>query len=278
MAVDRERMIEARACIAAHLQTPPRLAIIIGTGLEGILKAVRTAAAIPYTAIPGFVRPTVSAHAGTLVLGTLGGTPVVVMNGRCHLYEGYTVDEVTFPVYVMRVLGATHLLVSNACGGINSALRAGSIVVVEDHINLMGVNPLMGPNDDRMGPRYPDMFRAYDPAFRDLALAAAAQLGIPVGRGVYAGVTGPNLETPAEYRWLKSCGADVVGMSTVPEIIAGVHCGFKNCGLSVVTDECWPEALKPVNIAEIIHNAERASGPLCRLVEAIAQRIGPVVE
>lgn len=274
MAVDRTRVNAARDHIAARSKGVPRLGIIIGTGLEGILAAVTVQAEIPYAEIPGFVRTTVSAHAGMLVLGTLGGTPVAVMNGRCHLYEGYTVDEVVFPVYVLRALGATHLLVSNACGGINPALRAGSIVVVDDHINLMPVNPLTGPNDDRIGPRYPDMYHAYDPAFLDTVLAAAAQLGIPVGRGVYAAVTGPNLETPAEYRWLRTIGADVVGMSTVPEIIAGVHCGFRNCGLSVVTDECWPEALKPVKIAEIIRNAERASGPLCRLVEAIAKGLG----
>jgi purine-nucleoside phosphorylase len=195
------------------------------------------------------------------------------MNGRFHYYEGYSMEEVVFPVYVMKEIGVSNLIVSNACGGINPDMKRGSIVIITDHINLMGNNPLIGPNDDRIGPRYPDMFHAYHPDLVKKAEEAAAECGIPVRKGVYAALTGPNLETPAEYRWLRTIGADVVGMSTVPEIISGVHCGLNNCCLSVVTDECWPEALKEVDIDEIIKTAEAASGPLCTLTEAIAGKI-----
>ena len=270
---DYELLIEARDYIRSQTDIDFLLGIIIGTGLEGILDSVEVDKEIPYTDIPGFVEPTLAQHKGTLVCGTLSGIGVAVMNGRFHFYEGYSMQEIVFPVYAMKEAGISSLLVSNACGGINRELTAGSIVAVTDHINLMGNNPLIGPNDDRIGPRYPDMFHAYDPALISIAEQSAEELGIPLKKGVYAAVTGPNLETPAEYRWLKTIGADIVGMSTVPEIIAGVHCGLRNACLSVVTDECWPEALKEVDIAEIIKTAEKASGPLCKLTEAIAGNI-----
>jgi purine-nucleoside phosphorylase len=271
--MDIKKVDEARDYIAAQTDLKPRLGIIIGTGLEGILDSVEVQAEIPYTDIPGFVNVTVAAHAGNLVFGRLNGIDAVIMNGRFHLYEGYSAGEVVFPVYVMKAIGIEYMLVSNACGGINPDLPAGSIVIVDDHINLIGANPLIGPNDERLGPRYPDMFNAYDSGLKDLAAAAAEELGLAVKQGVYAAVSGPNLETPAEYRWLRTIGADVVGMSTVPEIIAGVHCGLKNVCLSVVTDECWPEALKPVDIAEIIRFAGEASGPLCGLTAAFAGKL-----
>lgn len=268
--IDYELLTEAKEYIRSETDLEFRLGIIIGTGLEGILESVETDTEVPYADIPGFVEPTLAGHKGTLVCGTLGGTGVIVMNGRFHYYEGYSMQEIVFPVYMMKETGISDLLVSNACGGINPELTAGSIVTITDHINLMGNNPLIGPNDDRIGPRYPDMFRAYDPDLIHAAEEAAEELDIPLKKGVYAAVSGPNLETPAEYRWLKTIGADVVGMSTVPEITAGVHCGLRNLCLSVVTDECWPEALKEVNIEEIIETAARASGPLCSLTEAVA--------
>ena len=272
--INYELLIEAKQYIRSQTDIEFRLGIIIGTGLEGILDSVSVDKEIPYSDIPGFVEPTLAQHKGTLVCGTLSGVGVAVMNGRCHFYEGYSMQEVAFPVYAMKEAGISILLVSNACGGINPDLTAGSIAAVTDHINLMGNNPLIGPNDDRIGPRYPDMFHAYDPDLIRIAEKSAEEIGISLKKGVYAAVTGPNLETPAEYRWLRTIGADMVGMSTVPEIIAGAHCGLRNVCLSVVTDECWPEALKEVDIAEIIKTAEGASGPLCRLTEAIAGNIG----
>ncbi len=272
--MNAEGVRESAEYIKGRISGSPVLGIIIGTGLEGILKSVEIDTQLRYSGIPGFVNTTVARHEGVLVFGRLGGVDTVIMNGRFHCYEGYTMQEVVFPVYVMKELGVTHMLVSNACGGISPELAAGSLVIITDHINLMGDNPLIGRNDDRLGPRYPDMYNTYDSEFISLIERAAGKADIPVGKGVYAAVSGPNLETPAEYRWLRTIGADVVGMSTVPEIIAGVHCGLKNGCLSVVTDECWPEALKPVNIAEIIRTASEAAKPLCRLVETIAETLG----
>lgn len=250
-------------------QARPRVGIVLGTGLGGLAEEIRVETAIPYTEIPYFPRPTVEGHAGRFLLGTLGGVPVAAMEGRYHLYEGYNAAQVGFPIRVIAALGAQLLIVSNASGGMNPTYDKGDLVVIDDHINLMGANPLIGPNDDRLGPRYPDMSRPYDPALVKLALDEALRLGIAARRGVYAGVVGPNLETRAEYRFLRLIGADVVGMSTIPEVLTAIHAGLKVLGFSIVTDLCLPDALEPVEIADILATARVAEGKLRRLVLAI---------
>jgi purine-nucleoside phosphorylase len=215
----------------------------------------------------------VESHAGQLVLGTLNGRRVAVMEGRFHFYEGYSLAEVTFPVRVMKRLGARALVVTNAAGGINLDYRKGDLVLIDDHINWMGVNPLIGPNDDRLGPRFPDMCRPYSPRLIELADASARKLGVSVRRGIYLGLTGPCLETRAEYRLMRSLGADVVGMSTVPEVIVGVHAGLEILGISIVTDLCDPDHLEPCDIKEIIRTANEAGPKLDRLVADVVGKI-----
>jgi len=203
------------------------------------------------------------------VLGTIEGRPVLAMEGRFHLYEGYTAQQITLPVRVMKALGARALIASCASGGMNPRYRAGDIMLIEDHINLMGVNPLVGPNDDRLGPRFPDMCAPYDPALLVLAEKIALQEGIKVHQGVYVALVGPCLETRAEYRFLRAAGADCVGMSTVPEVIVGVHCGLRNFGVTIVTDTCFPDALEPADIQKIIATANRTEPLLTRLLKRL---------
>jgi len=254
----------------------PEAAVILGTGLGALAREIAVVAEVPYGRIPGFPRSTVESHAGRLLLGTLGGRRVAAMQGRFHRYEGYSLGEVVFPVRVLRRLGATTLVVSNACGGMHPLWAPGDLVLLSDHLNLLGDNPLAGPNADEIGPRFPDLSAPYAPALRELARAAALELGIPLREGVYAAVAGPNLETRAEYRMLRLMGADVVGMSTVPEVIAAVHAGMRVVGLSIVTDQCLPDALEPVDIARIIAVAERAEPRLARLVGRLLERLEPV--
>lgn len=256
----------------------PDIAIILGTGLGNLTKNVQTEAAIPYGRIPYFPHSTVQSHAGRLVFGVLSGRRVVVMDGRFHYYEGYSLEHVTFPVRVLRKLGAKVLLVSNAAGGLNQQYKRGDLVLISDHINFMGVNPLIGPHDDRLGVRFPDMSEPYSKRLISLAEKAAAENKIQIRKGVYMGVSGPNLETAAEYRLMHSLGADLVGMSTVPEVIVGVQAGFEILGISVVTDLCDPHHLKPVNIEEIIQVANQAGPTLDRLVEAVVAKIPDVHE
>jgi purine-nucleoside phosphorylase len=215
---------------------------------------------------------TVESHHGELVLGELGGKKVVAMRGRFHLYEGYSAQQVAFPVRVMRALGAGTLLISNACGGMNRAYRPGDLMLLDDHINFQGANPLVGVNEDALGPRWPDMSQPYDRGLLSLAETAARDLGLKLQRGVYAAVLGPNLETRAEYKMLGAF-ADVVGMSTVPEVIAAVHGGMRCLGISVVTDECFPETLKPADVKEIIRIAGEAEPKLTRLMAEVIRRI-----
>ncbi|MGE0353873.1 MAG: purine-nucleoside phosphorylase [Gemmatimonadales bacterium] len=259
--------------IREHTVLRPEVAIVLGTGLGALATQIREPVTVPYDGIPGFVRPTVESHAGRLILGTLAGRPVAALAGRFHRYEGYDLARVTFPIRVLRALGAGVLVLSGACGGMHPLWEPGDLVLLADHINLMGDNPLLGPNDDRLGPRFPDMTEAWDGELRALARQVAAEQGVTLREGVYAAVTGPNLETRAEYRMLRTMGADVVGMSTVPEAIAGVHAGFRVLGVSIITDQCLPDALKPADIHEIIATAARAEPALARLVAGVVERL-----
>ena len=251
----------------------PDVAIILGTGLGNLASRVTQEAAIPYESIPHFPRSTVVSHAGRLLFGVLGGKRVVVMDGRFHYYEGYTLEQVTFPVRVLRKLGAKILIVSNAAGGLNLSYKKGDLVLISDHINLMGVNPLIGPNDERLGTRFPDMSEPYSARLVKIAEEAAREKKISIKRGVYLGITGPNLETRAEYRFMRGIGADLIGMSTVPEVIVGVHCGFEILGVSVVTDRCDPEHLEPVKIEEIIATANQAGPQLDQLIQSFIHEL-----
>jgi purine-nucleoside phosphorylase len=266
------RIEEAAGVVRRQWPGPARVGIILGTGLGSLTGQIQTEATLEYQEIPHFPRSTSIGHAGQLVCGRLEGVPVVAMEGRFHAYEGYSQEQITFPVHVMKALGAEMLIVSNACGGMNPHYRQGDIVVIEDHINLMGGNPLIGVNDDRLGPRFPDMSAPYDRDLIDQALAIARREDFVAHRGVYVAVVGPNLETRAEYRFLRTIGADVVGMSTVPEVIVAVHAGMRVLGLSIVTDMCLPDALKPGDIHEILAAAAGAEPKLRKIVLGVLAR------
>ena len=267
-----DKITEAAAFIRERWSLTPKVSIILGSGLGGISGALADAVTIPYDEIPHFARSTAHGHAGQLVCGLLQGVPVVVMEGRMHAYEGYPLQQITFPVRVMKRLGTELLIVTNACGGLNPQYRTGDLMVIEDHINLLGDNPLTGINDERLGPRFPDMSAPYTSELVDAALAVARREDFTAHRGVYVAVTGPNLETRAEYRFLRAIGADVVGMSTVPEVIVAVHGGMRSLGLSIVTDMCLPDALKPVDIDEILATAAAAEPKLRQIVLGVLAR------
>ena len=264
---------EAAEVVRARYSATPVAAIILGTGLGGLAREIDVAATVEYADIPGFPLSTVESHAGRLLCGTLGGKPVVAMQGRFHKYEGYSLAQVTFPVRVLRALGAETLIVSNACGGMREEWAPGDLMLIADHINLLGDNPLVGPNDDRLGPRFPDMSAPYDVELRGLAREVGAAQGTVLREGVYVAVTGPNLETRAEYRMLRGIGADVVGMSTVPEVIVAVHGGMRVLGVSIITDQCIPETLVPAELATIIATAARAEPRLTALVRGVMERL-----
>ncbi|MDR1957989.1 MAG: purine-nucleoside phosphorylase [Planctomycetaceae bacterium] len=257
---------EAVAVIRKQWGKTPHAGLILGTGLGNLAKRIETEKVIPYEEIPHFPASTSLTHTGQMVLGTLEGLPIAAMEGRIHAYEGYTCQQITFPVRVLKELGANLLIVSNACGGMNPQFTQGDIMLIEDHINLMGINPLAGVNDDRLGPRFPDMAEPYDHKLINTALEIARRENFVAHKGVYVGVLGPNLETRAEYRFLRNIGADVVGMSTVPEVLAAVHAGMRVLGISIITDLCFPESLKPANIAEIIATANAAEPNLTKIV------------
>ena len=257
---------EAVAVIRQHWQGTPQAGIILGTGLGSLAGEIQDAVKIDYGTIPHFPRSTAISHVGQLVCGRLAGLQVVAMEGRFHAYEGYSHAQITFPVRVMKALGAGLLVVSNACGGLNPQYRAGDVMVIEDHINLMGGNPLVGINDDQLGPRFPDMSEPYELNLVDRALAIARREDFVAHRGVYVAVTGPNLETKAEYRFLRLIGADVVGMSTVPEVIVAAHAGMRVLGLSAVTDMCLPDSLAPADITTILAHAAEAEPNLRKIV------------
>jgi purine-nucleoside phosphorylase len=268
-----DRVQAAAGVVRGQSALVPEIGIILGTGLGGLAREIAVEAEVPYAEIPGFPLSTVETHAGRLLLGRLGGRPVVAMQGRFHRYEGYDLQQVTFPVRVLHALGARTLIVSNACGGMNPLWGPGDLVLLSDHINLLGDNPLVGPNDERLGPRFPDMSAPYDPELRTLARKTALELGIMLREGVYVAVAGPNLETRAEYRMLRAMGADVVGMSTVPEVIVAGHQGMRTIGISIVTDQCLPDALEPAEIGRIIATAGRAEPHLTRLIAALVERV-----
>ncbi|MDR3210691.1 MAG: purine-nucleoside phosphorylase [Planctomycetota bacterium] len=255
-----DRINAAANHIKSRSKVAPRVGIILGTGLGGLGSRMNDAEGIPYADIPGFVTSTVKSHSGQLLLGKLSGVETLVMEGRFHFYEGYSLEQVTFPVRVMAALGAKTLVVTNACGALNPLHNKGDLLIIDDHINLMGVNPLVGAHDDRLGQRFPDMAEPYTRYLVELAETVALEQGIRHHRGVYAAMTGPSLETRAEYRMLRTLGADAIGMSTVPEVSVAVQAGLKVLGLSILTDLCLPDALKPCKIEEIVAVAA-AAGP-----------------
>ncbi len=268
------RIRESAKYIRELADVRPSFGIVLGSGLGGLAKKIKVNAAIPYGNIPNFPVSTVRGlHAGNLILGELSGRKVVAMEGRVHYYEGYTMKEVTFPVRVIKALGARSLILTSAVGAMNPMLPKGSIVAVTDHINLMGDNPLIGPNDERLGPRFPDMSEPYDRRYIAILEKAALDLKIPLKKGVLAALAGPCLETAAEYRFLRRIGADIVGMSMVPEDIAAVHAGMKVIGISIVTDEALPDCLKPADIREIVATAKKGEKVLQRLVIEFLRRV-----
>lgn len=267
-------MIDAAVrAVQARTRLVPDVAIILGTGLGGLAEELAVETRIPYGDVPGFPLSTVESHAGQLLLGTLAGRRVVAMQGRFHRYEGYELRQIAFPVRVLQRLGASTLIVSNACGGMHPLWQAGDLMLIADHINLLGDNPLVGPNDDTLGPRFPDMSEPYDAELRALARAVALAQGITLREGVYVAVTGPNLETRAEYRMLRTLGADVVGMSTVPEVIAARHLGMRVLGVSIITDQCLPDALQPASVEQIIQVARGAEPRLRALIRGVVERL-----
>lgn len=265
-----ERIRQAKDAVEARWSGTPKVGIILGTGLGGFAQEIQSEASIPYSEIPHFPVSTVEGHAGRLLFGKLSGVTVMAMEGRFHYYEGYHMQEITFPVRLMRAMGCDTLIVSNACGGLNPQYQTGDVMVIEDHINLMGDNPLIGKNDDRLGPRFPDMSAPYDKELLALARKIALQHQIPAQQGVYVAVAGPNLETRAEYRFLRAIGADVVGMSTVPEVLVARHAGMRCLGLSVVTDMCLPDALEEADVQTIIRVAGDAEPKLRTIVREVA--------
>tara|TARA_B110000881_G_scaffold108973_1_gene95549 strand:+ start:472 stop:1299 length:828 start_codon:yes stop_codon:yes gene_type:complete len=264
-----DKLTEAVKAIRNQWNKTPHAGIILGTGLGSLVEEIDVEATLDYADIPHFPQSTAVSHAGRLICGTLNGLPVMAMEGRMHMYEGYPLKLITLPVRVMQAMGAELLVVSNACGGMNPTYRCGDIMIIEDQINLMGDNPLIGVNDDRLGPRFPDMCEPYELALVDRALSVARNADIVAHRGVFVAVAGPNLETRAEYRFLRTIGADVVGMSTVPEVLVAVHAGMRCVGFSVITDMCLADALKPANVEEIIAVANEAEPRLTTLVKGV---------
>lgn len=269
----RNHINDAVGFIRTRTKAQPPIGIILGTGLGGLATEITQDVVIDYGDIPHFPISTVESHHGKLMFGRLAGKDVVAMQGRFHYYEGYTMQQVTFPVRVMHALGVHTLLISNAAGGMNPQFARGSIMIIADHINLLGDNPLIGPNDETLGPRFPDMSEPYSRTLMVLAEQVALDLKIPTERGVFVAVPGPNLETRAEYRFLRLIGADAVGMSTVPETIAANHMNMRVLGFSIITDECFPDALQPANVAEIIAVATATEPKLTAIMKGVVGKL-----
>ncbi|MEO0069877.1 MAG: purine-nucleoside phosphorylase [candidate division WOR-3 bacterium] len=269
----KKRIRESIDYIKQQTDFTPQIGIILGTGLGRLVDEIKVKISIPYDKIPHFPISTVESHKGRLIFGTISGRKIVAMQGRFHYYEGYSAKEITHPVRVMKFLGIKLLIVSNACGGLNPQFSAGDLMIITDHINLLPENPLRGPNDESIGPRFPDMYNCYDREIIRLAEKVSLEEKIPVKKGVYVALQGPNLETAAEYRFLRIIGGDVVGMSTVPEVIVARHMGVKVLGISVVTDMGLPDALKPTDLKEIIITANKAEPKLTRLIKGVIEKI-----
>jgi purine-nucleoside phosphorylase len=268
-----ERIEEAVEHVRGHGDWNPEVGVVLGTGLGALITDIEIEHAIDYAEIPHFPVSTVESHSGRLVFGRLQGRSVMAMQGRFHYYEGYTMEQVTFPIRVMQKMDVDTLIVSNACGGMNPGYRRGDLMRLDDHINLIGENPLRGPNLDELGPRFPDMSEPYDRGLGALADRVALEAGIRLHVGVYVAVAGPNLETRAEYRFLRTIGADVVGMSTVPEVIVARHANMRVLGVSIVTDECFPDSLEPVDVETIIRVAGEAEPRMTRVIRDTIARL-----
>jgi purine-nucleoside phosphorylase len=271
------RASRAAKFILGKTKLRPRIAIVLGSGLGGFADEFERAVKIPYAKIPHFPRSTAIGHAGRLVIGAVGGVPVAGMQGRVHLYEGYSVKDVTFPVRVFARMGIRAVILTNAAGGLDSGYPRGCLVTLKDHMNLQGVNPLIGPNDDRFGVRFPDMSKAYDPQFRRFVAEEAKRLGLPQQEGVYAALAGPSYETPAEIRYLRGIGADLVGMSTVSEVIAARHSGIRVLGISCVTNMGAGMLDQPITAEEVLETGERVRGQFVALLRAVIPRIAEAV-
>ena len=265
----RQQRAEALAFIRSKTTFQPEYVVILGTGLGQLVTQMNVVDSISYTDIPHFPVSTVESHAGRLLFGTLGGKNIVAMQGRFHFYEGYSMQQIVFPLRVLKLLGTHTVLISNAAGGMNPAHRRGDIMLITDHINLLGDNPLIGPNDDELGPRFPDMSQPYSEKLIRIAQEVSKKEGLSMHQGVYVAVSGPNLETKAEYRFLRGIGADVVGMSTVPEVIAAVHMSMNVMGISVITDECFPDELKPVDLKDILEAAALAEPKMSKIIVGV---------
>ena len=269
----RIQRAEAVSFIKERLPINPEYLLILGTGLGELAEKMTIELELPYKDIPHFPVSTVESHTGKLLMGYLGGKRVMAMQGRFHYYEGYSMNQIVFPIRVAKMLGIQTLLVSNACGGLNPNFQRGDIMLINDHINFLGDNPLIGPNDPDLGPRFPDMSQPYTKHLLVTANQVALDAGIKIHQGVYLAVSGPMLETRAEYRYMRQLGADVVGMSTVPEVIAAVHMGMKVLGISVITDECFPDSLEPVSLDDVLNAAAMAKPQLTRIVVGILERL-----
>jgi purine-nucleoside phosphorylase len=270
----RKQVAAAAEVIRARMRVAPKVGIILGTGLGALADEIDIEAQLSYDEIPSFPLSTVESHHGRLLIGSLAEVPVIAMRGRFHLYEGYSAYQVTFPVRVLASLGVDTLMISNAAGGMNPLFRRGDLMLTTDHINLQGANPLVGPNVPEWGPRFPDMSEPYDVGLRTIAEQAALERGIKLQQGVYVAVVGPNLETRAEYRFLRRIGADVVGMSTVPEVIVARHMNMRVMAISVITDECFPDALEPCTLEQVLAAAAEAEPKLTAIMQVVVKRVG----
>ena len=270
----RRQLDETLQAIAAKTAFRPQIGLVLGSGLGGLIKNLRVEAELDYGELPHMSKATAPGHEGKLVFGTLGTQPLVVLAGRFHYYEGHSPSQIAYPVRLVRALGAETFIITSIVGSMNREMPPGSLVMLEDHLNLMGMNPLLGPNDDAFGPRFPDMSQPYDPALRRLALTVAREAGLPLHEGVYVAVAGPNLETRAEYRFLRQIGADVIGMSVVPEVITARHMGLRVLAVTVVSDACIPEELKPATVEELLRVAADTEPKLTQLLRGVITRLG----
>ena len=268
-----ERAEHATRIIRARINVEPRIAIVLGSGLGGFADDFEDAVGIPYEEIPGFMRSTAQGHAGKLVIGKVDGVPLLAMQGRVHFYEGYSLEEVTFPIRTFKLLGIKTLVLTNAAGGINVQLTQGALMVISDHLNLMGTNPLRGPNDDRFGPRFPDMSAVYSPELQELVVEEAKAIGVEVRRGIYGALTGPSYETPAEILLLRNFGADAVGMSTVPEAIVARHMGMEVLGISCITNMAAGISDEPINHEEVMATGDRVRATFTELLKRVVTKI-----